>query len=209
MIDLYYWPTPNGHKITIFLEETGLAYRIMPVDISKGDQFKPEFLSISPNNRMPAIVDHAPADGGARGDAVRVRGHPALSRRKDRPASADRTCAGACACCNGCSGRWAGSAPWPARITISRNTPPPAFPTPSSATTRRRAASMACSTASWPKTPYVAGDYSIADIACYPWIVPYEDQGQDLDDFPRLKRWFDIDQSAAGRDPRLCRRRAL
>ena len=65
MIDLYYWPTPNGHKITIFLEETGLAYRIRPVDISKGDQFKPDFLAISPNNRMPAIVDREPADGGA------------------------------------------------------------------------------------------------------------------------------------------------
>lgn len=64
MIDLYYWPTPNGHKITIFLEESGLDYRIKPVDISAGDQFKPEFLAISPNNRMPAITDHAPADRG-------------------------------------------------------------------------------------------------------------------------------------------------
>ena len=64
MIDLYYWPTPNGHKITIFLEEAALDYTIKPVDISAGDQFKPDFLSISPNNRMPAIVDHAPSDGG-------------------------------------------------------------------------------------------------------------------------------------------------
>ena len=64
MIDLHYWPTPNGHKITIFLEEAGLAYTIKPVDIGKGEQFRPEFLKISPNNRMPAIVDHAPADGG-------------------------------------------------------------------------------------------------------------------------------------------------
>ena len=64
MIDLYYWTTPNGHKITIFLEETGLAYKIIPVNISKGDQFKPEFLAISPNNRIPAIVDHQPKDGG-------------------------------------------------------------------------------------------------------------------------------------------------
>ena len=65
MIDLYYWTTPNGHKITLFLEESGLEYKIVPVDISKGDQFKPEFLAISPNNRMPAIVDHAPEGGGA------------------------------------------------------------------------------------------------------------------------------------------------
>ena len=64
MLDLYYWPTPNGHKITMFLEEAGLDYRIIPVDISAGEQFKPEFLAISPNNRMPAIIDGAPADGG-------------------------------------------------------------------------------------------------------------------------------------------------
>lgn len=66
MIDLYYWTTPNGHKITIFLEETGLPYRIVPVNISKGEQFRPEFLAISPNNRMPAIVDHSPKDGAIR-----------------------------------------------------------------------------------------------------------------------------------------------
>ena len=64
MIDLYYWTTPNGHKITIFLEETGLPYRIVPVNISKGEQFRPAFLAISPNNHMPAIVDHSPKDGG-------------------------------------------------------------------------------------------------------------------------------------------------
>ncbi len=64
MIDLYYWPTPNGHKVTMFLEEAGLDYRLHPVDISAGDQFKPEFLAISPNNRMPAMIDTAPADGG-------------------------------------------------------------------------------------------------------------------------------------------------
>jgi GST-like protein len=64
MIDLYYWPTPNGHKITIFCEEAGLPYRIVPVDIGAGAQFEPAFLALSPNNRMPAIVDHAPADGG-------------------------------------------------------------------------------------------------------------------------------------------------
>lgn len=65
MIDLYYWPTPNGHKITLFLEEAGIPYTIKPVAIGKGEQFKPEFLAISPNNRMPAIVDSEPADGGA------------------------------------------------------------------------------------------------------------------------------------------------
>jgi GSH-dependent disulfide-bond oxidoreductase len=66
MIDVYYWPTPNGHKITMFLEETGMDYRLVPVDIGKGGQFRPEFLAISPNNRMPAIVDHQPAAGQER-----------------------------------------------------------------------------------------------------------------------------------------------
>jgi GST-like protein len=65
MIDLHYWTTPNGHKITIYLEEAGLPYRVIPVNIGKGDQFKPEFLAIAPNNRIPAIVDQEPADGGA------------------------------------------------------------------------------------------------------------------------------------------------
>jgi GST-like protein len=64
MIDLYYWTTPNGHKITIFLEEVELPYQIIPINIGKGDQFKPEFLSIAPNNRIPAIVDQAPFEGG-------------------------------------------------------------------------------------------------------------------------------------------------
>src|SRR5260370_5978258 len=64
MIDLYYWTTPNGHKITIFLEETGLKYRIVPVNISVGEQFRPEFLAMSPNNRMPAIIDHEPGGCG-------------------------------------------------------------------------------------------------------------------------------------------------
>ena len=65
MLDLYYWTTPNGHKVTIFLGETGLPYRLKPIDISTGAQFDPAFLAISPNNRIPAIVDHAPPDGGA------------------------------------------------------------------------------------------------------------------------------------------------
>jgi len=77
MIDLYYWPTPNGHKITMFLEEAGLEYQIVPVDIARGEQFKPDFLAISPNNRMPAIVDQAPL-GGVQSQDLSL--FPALSR---------------------------------------------------------------------------------------------------------------------------------
>ncbi|KAB0572070.1 thiol:disulfide oxidoreductase, partial [Helicobacter pullorum NCTC 12824] len=65
MIDLYYWTTPNGHKVSLFLEEAGLPYKVHPINIGQGDQFKPDFLKIAPNNRIPAIVDHTPADGGA------------------------------------------------------------------------------------------------------------------------------------------------
>lgn len=65
MIDLYYWTTPNGHKVSLFLEEAGLPYEMHPINIGQGDQFKPDFLKIAPNNRIPAIVDHHPTDGGA------------------------------------------------------------------------------------------------------------------------------------------------
>ena len=84
MIDFYYWTTPNGHKVTLFLEEAGLPYALKPVNIGKGEQFDPAFLAISPNNRIPAIVDHDPAGGGAPISGVRIRRYFALSRRKDR-----------------------------------------------------------------------------------------------------------------------------
>ena len=84
MIDLYYWTTPNGHKITIFLEEAGLKYQIIPVNIGKGEQFERKFLDVSPNNRIPAIVDHEPAGGGEPICRLRIRRDPALSRREDR-----------------------------------------------------------------------------------------------------------------------------
>ena len=84
MIDLYgYWPTPNGHKITLFLEEAALDYTIKPVNISAGDQFNPEFLAFSPNNRMPAIIDHGPVDHGEPVTVFEVRRDPSLPRRKD------------------------------------------------------------------------------------------------------------------------------
>lgn len=190
MIDLYYWPTPNGHKITIFLEETGLDYKIRPVDIGKGDQHKPEFLAISPNNRMPAIVDHAPADGG---EAVSIFESGAilqyLAEKTGRLLPQDLRSRmralqwlywqvgglGPMAGQNHHFGKYA-----PARIpyAIDRY--------------RKETARLyGVLDRELAKSPYVAGDYSIADIACYPWIVPHEDQGQDLHDFPRLKRWFE------------------
>ena len=84
MIDLHYWPTPNGKKVSIFLEETGTPYRLIPVNISVGDQFKPEFLKLNPNHRMPAIVDHAPKRRRGADQRLRVGRYPVLSCRKDR-----------------------------------------------------------------------------------------------------------------------------
>ncbi len=190
MIDLHYWPTPNGHKITIFLEETGLAYRIAPVDIGKGDQFKPEFLAISANSRMPAVVDRAPDDGSApvalfESGAILVY----LAEKTGRLLPADlhgraRTLqwlfwqVGGLGPMAGQNHHFAKYAPAkiPYAIDRYRNE------------TGRLYGVMDRQLA---KTPFLAGDYSIADIACYPWIVPHEDQGQDLDDFPHLKRWFE------------------
>ncbi|MFO1102247.1 MAG: glutathione S-transferase N-terminal domain-containing protein [Methylocystis sp.] len=194
MIDLHYWPTPNGHKITIFLEETGLAYRIKPVDITKGDQFKPEFLAISPNNRMPAIIDRAPADGGApvalfESGAILVY----FAEKTGRLLLADlhgraRTLqwlfwqVGGLGPMAGQNHHFAKYAPAKIPYAIERYR----------SETARLYGVMDRQLA---KTPYLAGDYSIADIACYPWIVPHEDQGQDLHDFPHLKRWFEAIRS--------------
>ena len=104
MIDLYYWPTPNGWKVSIMLEECGLAYRTLPVDIGGGEQFKPEFLRISPNNRMPAIVDHEPPGAGIPSRSS----SPARSSSTSptRPAGSCREPAGATRSCSGSTGRW-------------------------------------------------------------------------------------------------------
>lgn len=190
MIDLHYWPTPNGHKITIFLEETGLVYRLRPVDISKGEQFQPAFLAISPNNRMPAIVDHAPADGGGplsvfESGAILLY----LAEKVGRLLPADAR--GRARVMQwlfwqvGGLGPMAGQNHHFAAYAVARI--PYAIERYRNETNRlygvldRQLSAHA----------HVAGDdYSIADIACYPWIVPHETQGQDLDDFPHLRRWF-------------------
>ena len=121
MIDLYYWTTPNGHKITIFLEEAGLPYTIVPVNISKGDQFKPEFLAISPNNRIPAIVDREPKDGGKpipvfESGAVLLY----LAEKTGKFIRADlRRKVEVIQCC---SGKWAGTVRWLVKTIISAST---------------------------------------------------------------------------------------
>jgi GST-like protein len=191
MIDLYYWPTPNGHKITMFLEEAGLDYTIHPVNISAGDQFKPEFLAFSPNNRMPAIIDRAPADGG---EPVTVFESGAillyLAEKTGRFLPSDlrgrKTVTEWLFWQMGGLGPMAGQnhhfgiyAPEKIPYAISRYV---------NETNRlygvldRRLADRR----------FLAGDdYSIADMAAYPWVVPWKRQQQNLDDFDHVRRWFD------------------
>ena len=190
MITLYYWPTPNGHKITIFLEEAGVEYRLAPVDIGRGDQFRPQFLAISPNNRMPAIVDGAPQDGGApisvfESGAILLY----LAEKTRKFLSSDlRERMRALEWLFwqvGGLGPMAGQNHHFARY--AREKIPYAIDRYVNETNRlygvldRRLA----------EAEYLAGAYSIADMAAYPWIVPYEAQGQKLEDFPNVKRWFE------------------
>jgi GST-like protein len=190
MIELYYWPTPNGHKITMFLEEAGLDYAIHPVNISAGDQFKPEFLEFSPNNRMPAIIDRAPADGD---EAITVFESGAillyLAEKTGRFLPSDvrgrKTVAEWLFWQIGGLGPMAGQnhhfglyAPEKIPYAITRYVNE----------TNRLYGVMDRRLA---RRPYLAGpDYSIADMAAYPWVVPWKRQQQTLDDFANLRRWF-------------------
>jgi GST-like protein len=194
MIDLHYWTTPNGHKVTIFLEEAGLSYRIVPVNISKGDQFKPGFLAISPNNRIPAIVDHEPVGGGApisvfESGAILLY----LAEKTGRFLPADPL--GRVEVTQWLFWQMAGLGPMAGQnhhfSQYAAEKLPYAINRYVSETNRlygvlnKRLADR----------PFIAGTYSIADMAAYPWIVPYKNQGQSLEDFPHLKRWFETIKS--------------
>jgi GSH-dependent disulfide-bond oxidoreductase len=190
MIDLYYWTTPNGHKITLFLEEVGIPYTIHPVNLSRGDQFKPEFLAISPNNRIPAIVDNDPGDGGVpvsvfESGAILVY----LAEKTGRFLAPDLR--GRMAALEWLFWQVGGLGPMAGQNhhfkQYAREKLAYAIERYVNETNRlygvlnKRLADRA----------FVAGDYSIADMAAYPWIVPHEAQGQKLDDFLHLKRWFE------------------
>lgn len=190
MIDLYYWTTPNGHKVTMFLEESGMPYRINPVNIGKGEQFRPEFLAIAPNNRIPAIVDQDPADGGAPltlFESGAILQYLAEKGGQFLPADARGRAEvmqwlfwqmGGLGPMAGQNHHFVQYAPEKIQYAVDRYV---------NETNRlygvldRRLAGRA----------FIAGDaYSIADMAAYPWIVPHEKQGQKLSDFPHLARWF-------------------
>lgn len=189
MIDLYYWPTPNGHKITLFLEEAGLEYRIIPVDISKGDQFKPEFLRISPNNKMPAIVDHAPADDGAplsvfeSGEILLYLAEKTGLFLSNDPRKKIATLEwlfwqmGGFGPMLGQNHHFSLYAPEKIPYAIKRYQDE----------TRRLYEVLETRLQAH---LFVSGDeYGIADMATYPWTRTWKEQGIDLDSFPAIKAW--------------------
>lgn len=190
MIELHYWTTPNGHKISIFLEEAGLPYKIVPVNIRAGDQFKPEFLRISPNNRIPAIVDPEPAGGGepiSVFESGAILLYLAEKTGKFLPSDLRERFGilqwlfwqmGGLGPMAGQNHHFSQYAPEKIPYAIERY---------QNETNRlygvldRRLSGR----------DFIGLEYSIADMAAYPWVVPYERQGQKLEDFPNLKRWFE------------------
>lgn len=191
MIDLHYWPTPNGWKISIMLEECGLPYTVLPVNIGKGDQFKSEFLAISPNNRMPAIVDHLPADGGAPISVFETgailqyladkTGKFLSKETRDRSATIEWLMwqMGGLGPMLGQNGHFILYAPEQVPYAIDRYG-------------REALRLYAVLDKQLGKTgAYVAGrDYSIADMAIFPWIATHKAQKITLDNFPHIERWY-------------------
>jgi GST-like protein len=190
MIDLYFSPTPNGLKIRLFLEETGLPYRLQPVRLSAGEQFAPHFLAISPNAKIPAIVDHAPGDGAGplsifeSGAILQY-----LAEKSGRLLPADAR------------GRlevmqwlfWQVSAlgPMAGQAGYFRVYAVAPIPPAIERYTRELRRLYGVLDRRLEGREFLAGDaYSIADVACYPWIVPHAAHGQDLEAFPELARWF-------------------
>lgn len=195
MIDLYYWTTPNGHKITLFLEETGLPYRIHPINIGKDEQFQPHFLKIAPNNRIPAIVDSEPADGGEplslfESGAILLY----LAEKTGRFIPQDLR--GRQEALQWLFWQMGGLGPMAGQNHHFNRFAPEKVPYAIQRYVKETARLYGVLDRRLADRAFVAGDdYSIADMAIYPWIVPHAYQEQDLDDFPHVKRWFQAIQA--------------
>ena len=189
MIDLYYWTTPNGHKVTIFLEEAGLSYRIVPVNISKGEQFRPEFLAISPNNRMPAIVDQKPKDGG-KPISVFESGAILLYLVEKTGKYIPEGQRNRVEVIEWLFWQMGGLGPMAGQNHHFAHYAPEKIPYAIERYVKETNRLYGVLNKRLANREFVAGRYSIADMAIYPWIVPYERQGQKLDEFLDLKRWF-------------------
>jgi GST-like protein len=189
MIELHYWTTPNGHKITMFLEEAGLPYKIVPVNIGKGDQFKPEFLAIAPNNRIPAIIDREPKGGGApipvfESGAILLY----LAEKTGKFIPADIR--GRVEALQWLFWQMGGLGPMAGQNHHFALYAPEKLPYAIDRYVNETNRLYAVLNKRLAGRDFIAGDYSIADMACYPWIVPHERQGQKLKEFPHLQRWF-------------------
>jgi GSH-dependent disulfide-bond oxidoreductase len=193
MIDVYYWTTPNGHKVTIFLEETGLPYSIKPVNIGKGEQFKPEFLAISPNNRIPAMVDNEPTGGGkpiSVFESGAILQYLAEKTGKFLPTDLR----GRTEVMQWLFWQMGGLGPMLGQNHHFRNYSDEKLTYAINRYVKETERLYGVLDERLADREFVAGEYSIADMACYPWIVLHERQGQNLDDYPNLKRWFEIIQ---------------
>lgn len=190
MIDFYYWTTPNGHKISILLEEAGLAYALKPVNIGRGEQFSGDFLKISPNNKIPAIVDHDPQDGKGplslfeSGAILHYLSEktglflPEDTRGKTEVLVWLFWQVGGLGPMLGQNHHFSRYAPEKIDYAISRYF-------------RETERLYGVLDKRLADRDYIAGDYSIADMACYPWIVPHDMQGIALESYPNVRRWFD------------------
>jgi GST-like protein len=190
----HYWTTPNGHKITMFLEETGLPYKIIPVNIGKGDQFKSDFLAISPNNRIPAIVDHKPEHGTKpicvfESGAILV--YLAETTGKFLPkAGAERYDV-----LQWLFWQMGGLGPMAGQNNHFKNYAVEKIPYAIERYIKETNRLYGVLNKRLADREFIAGEYSIADMASYPWIVPHERQGQTIGEFPHLKRWFETIQA--------------
>jgi GST-like protein len=187
VLELYYFPSPNGLKIAIMLEECGLEHRIVPVDILRGEQFRPEFLAISPNNRIPALVDHA-APGGplALFESGAILCY--LAERSGRFLPADQH--GRYEVLQWLFWQCAGLGPMAGQAHHFRHFAGEQVPYGVERYTNEVNRLYGVLERRLAGREYVAGAYSIADMACWPWVVHHARQGQRLEDFPSLARWF-------------------
>jgi GSH-dependent disulfide-bond oxidoreductase len=194
MIDLYYWTTPNGHKITMMLEEAKMKYRLIPVDIGKGAQFDPAFLKVAPNNRIPAIVDRKPMQAMPGDEPLTLFESGAIllyladksKKFLDRKNAYWRKEA-----IQWLFWQMGGLGPMAGQNHHFNMYAPEKIPYAINRYVGETARLYGVMDRRLADREFLAGAYSIADMASYPWVVPHERQGMNLDDFPNLKRWFE------------------
>jgi len=189
MIDLYTWPTPNGFKVSIMLEEIGLPYTVIPIDITAGDQFDPAYLALNPNNKMPTIVDPDGPEG--RPYTVFESGAILMYLAEKSGAFMPSDVAGRYLVVQWLMFQMGGLGPMLGQAHHFRTYAPEPIPYAVERYTNEAARLYGVMDRRLGEVEYLAGDYSIADMASFPWIRPYKRQGQVLDEYPNLKRWFD------------------